>query len=328
MVLMDVVARLARAFGGVETARASATNAFVVFEDAAAAAAALAAGRIKLEGTSEGGGGGAGKVVRLERLATDLADARRVGGFGEYEYDAARTVFVGGVPFDATEAELVACFAPHETEAEAAVAVEGEGAAVEAEVEDLAVEAVRVVRDRLTGEGKGVAFVLFRSEAGRNNALKRSKRWKLREGKAKRTLRVSAPRDWDAPGAPGARRAEDREHERGGGRAEGGGGGNRPNRHTTFDDGNEGGDSGEPDAQKRPAVAARKGKGGEGRHKRRERDEHGGEGGADGGEGSVKKKKKKKMRWRDMDEDTRKKKEAEAAERKRRFEAGIPHGGE
>lgn len=237
----EVVARLARAFGGVETARASATNAFVVFEDAAAAAAALAAGRIKLEGTSEGGGGGGGKVVRLERLATDLADARRVGGFGEYEYDAARTVFVGGVPFDATEAELVACFAPHETEAEAAVAMEGEGAAVEAEAGDLAVEAVRVVRDRLTGEGKGVAFVLFRSEAGRNNALKRGKRWKLREGKAKRTLRVSAPRDWDAPGAQGARRTEDREHERGGGRAEGGGGGNRPNRHTTFDDGDEGG---------------------------------------------------------------------------------------
>jgi len=88
-----------------------------------------AAGADAVAGAGGAGAGGAG-----------------AGGAGGVRYDPKRTVFVGNLPFDATDAAVRAVFA---------AAAGG----------DAGVEGVRVVRDRATRVGKGFAFVLLRERA-------------------------------------------------------------------------------------------------------------------------------------------------------------------
>ena len=109
-------------------------NAYLVFAREESAAAALAANNRVVEGHH----------LRVDRVG---AAATR---------DPARTVFLGNVPFDATEEEVRAHFA-------AALAAEGG---------DGAVEGVRLVRDAETQMGKGFGFVLLQDKATAAAALR------------------------------------------------------------------------------------------------------------------------------------------------------------
>lgn len=83
-------------------------------------------------------------------------------------YDNARSIFVGNVPFDVKDEELYQIF--------------GLGKSSEMDV-----EAVSVVRDPNTGLSEGIAFVLFKTEAGMNRVLSLRRTLKLRN----RVLQVS-----------------------------------------------------------------------------------------------------------------------------------------
>lgn len=103
------------------------------------------------------------------------------------------------------------------------------------------IEAVRVVRDGRTGEGKGVAFVLFRDQEAAKAAL-RQKDVQL----GGRELRLTRAKKQDARGKAAWQQGA------GGGKGGGGGGGGGKG-------GKQGAAAGKRKAgSKRPAVAARK----------------------------------------------------------------------
>jgi hypothetical protein len=147
--------RAAVATGSLNEARDS-MNAYVVLRDAAAVAGALAlngalfSGRhVRVDAAAGGGGGGDGGGEGGAPAA-----AGGGGGGGATRYDHKRTVFVGNLPFDAGEEAVRAAFERC-----------GAGGA------PVAVEAVRIVRDRATLMGKGFCFVLFAERAGVLDAL-------------------------------------------------------------------------------------------------------------------------------------------------------------
>lgn len=100
------------------------------------------------------------------------------------------------------------------------------------------VEAVRVVRDSRTGAGKGVAFVLFRSQDASRAALKQHRKGELRE----RQLRLTLVKKGEG-GGKGGKAAWQQGQGGGGGGGKAGGGKAAGKRKP---------------GGKRPAVAARK----------------------------------------------------------------------
>ncbi|KAL2645197.1 hypothetical protein R1flu_012784 [Riccia fluitans] len=107
-------------------------NGYVVFNEEASAKAALAHNM---------------KEFRGKHLRVDLAGH----GSSGVEYDRKRSIFVGNLPFDAEEEELITLF--------------------QGNTPELEVEAVRVVRDPQTSAGKGIAYVCFKTKAGAGAAL-------------------------------------------------------------------------------------------------------------------------------------------------------------
>ncbi|GLI63198.1 hypothetical protein VaNZ11_006097, partial [Volvox africanus] len=111
----------------------------------AAAAAAVAAAAVH----------GSGKAkAKAAAAAAAAAAATASGSVGVY--DPSRSVFVGNLHFQTTDEELIGL-------------VLGQ-AATQPELAN-AVEAVRVVRDRVNNVGKGFAFILFKTKAAARAAL-------------------------------------------------------------------------------------------------------------------------------------------------------------
>ena len=148
--------RVAAAAGTVDVERGS-HHAYIVFEDAAAVSKALQENmkvlddrhirvdraavnnmRVKLLGAKKG-----------SRAAADL-----VGSSHQVQYDVSKTVFVGNLPLQVEDEELVRFF------------IAGLGTGSES-----LIQAVRVVRDPKTSVGKGIAFVMFKNRGARKQAL-------------------------------------------------------------------------------------------------------------------------------------------------------------
>ncbi|KAG6542341.1 hypothetical protein Mapa_016267 [Marchantia paleacea] len=107
-------------------------NGYIVFKEEASAQAALAHNMKEF----------AGKHLRV-----DLAGSYSSG----VEYDRKRSIFVGNLPFDAEDEDLITLF--------------------QGNTPELEVEAVRVVRDPQTSAGKGFGFVCFKTKMGAESAL-------------------------------------------------------------------------------------------------------------------------------------------------------------
>lgn len=122
-------------------------HAYVVFREEAAVEAALKLNMTEFEGHH----------LRVDRAAPKAAK-------GAVLFDHTRSLFVGNLPLDAEDEELIRLFG-------------AEG-----------VEAVRVVRDARSGAGKGVAFVLFRSQDASRAALKQHRKAELRGRQLRLTL--------------------------------------------------------------------------------------------------------------------------------------------
>lgn len=103
-------------------------------------------------------------------VRVDVAYAPHGAGKGKtsLHYDHRRSLFVGNIPFDVKDEELYKTF--------------GVGKSPE-----LDIEAVRVVRDPQTSLSKGIAYVLFKTEAGASSFLSPKRKVKLRD----RILRIS-----------------------------------------------------------------------------------------------------------------------------------------
>ncbi|KAL3698512.1 hypothetical protein R1sor_012588 [Riccia sorocarpa] len=131
--LVDVkMPRRAAVITGNVNENRSSLNGYVVFKEESSAKAALAHNM---------------KEFRGKHLRVDLA----IHGSSGVEYDRKRSIFVGNLPFDAEEEELITLF--------------------QGNMPELEVEAVRVVRDPKTSAGKGIAFVCFKTKAGAEAAL-------------------------------------------------------------------------------------------------------------------------------------------------------------
>ena len=105
-----------------------------------------------------------GRHVRVDRAAAPSSHANEAkakataggtAGGGEVAYDHTRSVFLGNLAYNVDEEDLIRLF--HRSK----------------EYPELSgsVEAVRVVRDRETNLGKGIAFVLFRKSGDARTAL-------------------------------------------------------------------------------------------------------------------------------------------------------------
>ncbi|KAK9843654.1 hypothetical protein WJX81_001246 [Elliptochloris bilobata] len=152
--------------GNVASDRGTA-NAYVVFVDTAAAAAALAHNMAELDGLhlrvdiaakprSQGGGGGGSQAPAA------------AGEPGAVLYDPARSVFVGNLPFDVQDEEVIQAFTCMGAPAAGVSPAKGSGGPLGAPA---GVTAVRVVRDGKTNVGKGFAFVEFATPAAARMAL-------------------------------------------------------------------------------------------------------------------------------------------------------------
>ncbi|BFI08809.1 nucleolar protein 12 [Marchantia polymorpha subsp. ruderalis] len=107
-------------------------NGYIVFKEEASAQAALAHNMKEF----------AGKHLRV-----DLAGSYSSG----VEYDRKRSIFIGNLPFDAEDEDLITLF--------------------QGNTPELEVEAVRIVRDPQTSAGKGFGFVCFKTKMGAESAL-------------------------------------------------------------------------------------------------------------------------------------------------------------
>ncbi|CAL8470540.1 g10082 [Coccomyxa elongata] len=105
-------------------------NAYVVFSSGASLVHALSHNMREFEG----------RHIRVDRAAAVSKGIE--GGGTQILYDSARSVFVGNLPFDTKDEELIELFG------------DGKGGPGD-------VTAVRVVRDAKTSVGKGIAFVEF-----------------------------------------------------------------------------------------------------------------------------------------------------------------------
>ncbi|KAL4854740.1 RNA-binding protein 34 [Chlorella vulgaris] len=148
-----------------------------------------------------------GHHIRVDRATAKAAK-------GAVQFDPQRSLFVGNLALDVEDEELIQLFGVAE------------------------VEAVRVVRDAKSGEGKGVAFVLFRTQEGSKAAMKQ-RGVELKN----RPLRITRVKRTDGAGGGGKQAWQQGQAASGGGG--GGGGESKPAKKRKS-------------GGKRPAVAARK----------------------------------------------------------------------
>ena len=148
--------RVAAAAGTVDDERGS-HHAYVVFEDVAAVSKSLQENMKVLDD----------RHIRVDRAAVNnmrvkLLGAKKgsrvaaelVGSSHQVQYDVSKTVFVGNLPLQVEDEELIRFF----------IAGLGSGS-------DSLIQAVRVVRDPKTSVGKGIAFVMFKKRGARKQAL-------------------------------------------------------------------------------------------------------------------------------------------------------------
>ncbi|KAI3432566.1 hypothetical protein D9Q98_004115 [Chlorella vulgaris] len=148
-----------------------------------------------------------GHHIRVDRATAKAAK-------GAVQFDPQRSLFVGNLALDVEDEELIQLFGVAE------------------------VEAVRVVRDAKSGEGKGVAFVLFRTQEGSKAAMKQ-RGVELKS----RPLRITRVKRTDGASGGGKQAWQQGQAASGGGG--GGGGDSKPAKKRKS-------------GGKRPAVAARK----------------------------------------------------------------------
>ena len=129
------------------------TNAYVVFKEEKSVEAACKGMNMREVD---------GRHVRVDRAVAPSAKANETiakekgaNAGGEVAYDHTRSLFLGNLPYDVDEEDVIRLF--HRSK----------------EYPELngAVEAVRVVRDRKTNLGKGIAFVLFRKGSDARTGL-------------------------------------------------------------------------------------------------------------------------------------------------------------
>ena len=126
-----------------------------------------------------------GQHLRVDIAATasvkSSTGADKAEKSADVRYDPARSVFIGNLHLEATDEELIRFF------------INGVGAGGENDL-----EAVRIVRDAHTSIGKGIAYALFKTSAGRRAAIGLNGR-KLRE----RPLRITSINTSKSPGRIG-----------------------------------------------------------------------------------------------------------------------------
>ena len=182
---------------GALVAERKSTNAYVVFKDEASVAKAVAAMNMKpIEGRharvdAAAAPSSRANEAKAKALSADLPPGVGITNGGEVAYDHARALFLGNLAYNVDEEEVIAFF--HQSK----------------EYPELAgsVEAVRVVRDRATNLGKGIAFVLFRKTGDARVGL-------LLDGakmgeRAVRVTRASKNRAAAAAGAAAKRKARE-----------------------------------------------------------------------------------------------------------------------
>ena len=161
----------------------SSMNAYIVFRTPAAAVLGLTANgseldehvlRVDMASVASGGARGGGGRPAAAAAASAAGGAAPVSSSAA-QFDRKRSVFVGGLSWSTTEDELRAHFGARVTGGQACV------------------EGVRVVRDRVTGKGKGIGFVLFRERGVVAEA--RGLAGTLRDGKALRVTRAGTARE-------------------------------------------------------------------------------------------------------------------------------------
>lgn len=156
--------KAAVASGAVDPTRGSA-HAYIIYTDIESAQNA-----VKKQNMKEW----LGQHLRVDIAATASKKSTTGGDKAEksadVKYDPTRSVFIGNLHLEATDEELIRFF------------IHGVGAGGENEL-----EAVRIVRDAHTSIGKGIAYALFKTPAGRRAALGLNGR-KLRE----RPLRITS----------------------------------------------------------------------------------------------------------------------------------------
>eukprot|EP00898_Chlorokybus_atmophyticus_P003210 jgi/Chlat1/3890/Chrsp26S04171 len=139
--------RRAACITGVLSQKRTNVNAYLVFELTDEAKAALALNMHEFNG----------RHLRVDAAAP----VKQPSGVSRasVEYDKTRSVFIGNLPRDIEEDELIKLF-------------NGKSSTIEA-VSELSnqVEAVRVVRDAHTNAGKGIAFILFKTKGAARAAL-------------------------------------------------------------------------------------------------------------------------------------------------------------
>ncbi|CAG9467470.1 unnamed protein product [Pedinophyceae sp. YPF-701] len=133
--------------GKVNAEKRSSQSAYVVFATEAAARAALAANMSEMKDP---------KSEAVKHIRVDMARPTKesTGAL----YDTARTVFLGNLPFDVEEEQIIEWLYSDASLEEAP------------EVRD-AIEAVRCVRDKDTNIGKGFAYVMFKHKSAVRGCL-------------------------------------------------------------------------------------------------------------------------------------------------------------
>jgi len=168
--------KAAVASGAVDPTRGSA-HAYIIFTDIKSAQNA-----VKKQNMKEW----LGQHLRVDFAATASKKSTTGGDKAEksadVKYDPTRSVFIGNLHLEAKDEELIRFF------------INGVGAGGEHEL-----EAVRIVRDAHTSIGKGIAYALFKTPAGRRAALGLNGR-KLRE----RPLRITSIKNSSSTGSVAA----------------------------------------------------------------------------------------------------------------------------
>lgn len=149
--------RAAAASGTVDTDRGS-FHAYVVFENIESISPSLQENMKVLDDRHLRVDRAAVNQMRVKLLGAtkgSRAAAELISGSHQVHYDVHRSVFVGNMPLDIEDEDLIRFF------------IAGLGAG-----SDSLLEAVRIVRDPKTSVGKGIAFALFKTRAARKQALK------------------------------------------------------------------------------------------------------------------------------------------------------------
>jgi nucleolar protein 12 len=173
------------------------TNAYVVFKNEESVAKAVFAMNMKpIEGRharvdAAAAPSSRANEAKAKALSADLPPGVGITNGGEVAYDHARALFLGNLAYDVDEEDVIAFFHRNKEYPELAGSV----------------EAVRVVRDRATNLGKGIAFVLFRKTGDARVGL-------LMDGakmgeRAVRVTRASKNRAAAAAGAAAKRKARE-----------------------------------------------------------------------------------------------------------------------